>query len=64
MNAEYEIECGKGENAEKRLKQKKRFFRVNSKEPAFLIGVAGFELATSASLRRRSNQAEPHPEDI
>ena len=25
------------------------------------IGVAGFELATSASLRRRSNQAEPHP---
>ena len=28
----------------------------------FTIGVAGFELATSASLRRRSNQAEPHPE--
>ena len=26
-----------------------------------LVGVAGFELATSASLRRRSNQAEPHP---
>lgn len=25
------------------------------------IGVAGFELATSASLRRRSNQTEPHP---
>lgn len=32
--------------------------------PASQIGVAGFELATSASLRRRSNQAEPHPEDI
>ena len=28
---------------------------------SFLVGVAGFELATSASLRRRSNQAEPHP---
>ena len=26
-----------------------------------VVGVAGFELATSASLRRRSNQAEPHP---
>ena len=32
-------------------------------DTSFLIGVAGFELATSASLRRRSNQAEPHPED-
>ncbi len=25
------------------------------------IGVTRFELATSASLRRRSNQTEPHP---
>ena len=28
-----------------------------------LVGVTRFELAASASLRRRSNQTEPHPEN-
>ena len=35
--------------------------KVLENQGLFWIGVAGFELATSASLRRRSNQAEPHP---
>ena len=42
------------------------FYREKKPKPfrisVFLIvGVAGFELATSTSLRWRSNQAEPHP---
>ena len=41
--------------------QKKHRCKPTSVLP-FHVGVAGFELATSASLRRRSNQAEPHPE--
>ena len=34
---------------------------VNSALRHFFIGVTRFELATSASLRRRSSQTKPHP---
>ena len=34
---------------------------INSALRHFFIGVTRFELATSASLRRRSSQTKPHP---
>ena len=44
------------------LLEKKR--NQQSADSSFcLIGVTRFELAASASLRRRSNQTEPHPVD-
>ena len=49
---------------QKRTRKAIKKQKDDKKRPANLlvsIGVTRFELATSASLRRRSNQTEPHP---
>ena len=43
-------------------KNKKQGFAESANPDFIYVGVTRFELATSASLRQRSSQTEPHPE--
>ena len=52
----------------RRLLTASSYYKSDKKEDPsrilFLVGVTRFELAASASLRRRSSQTEPHPETL
>ena len=44
-----------------KIDEKTEIKKILSNNRILQIGVTRFELAASASLRRRSNQTEPHP---